>query len=108
MGAAMNIRVGPEVILRYLVENHSWLLSGSGIIEINQWFSVYLLVEDGKILSNLPEIETHNMDKITEPGMKLNPAHSRLMHRVFHASEKPGFLFSKNEMDQLSQSITQE
>lgn len=62
----------------FKTENYFRFLRSSSVIEVYQRFPVNLLIEDGKILSNFPEIETHSVNKIIEPGIKHRDANSRL------------------------------
>ena len=92
----MNIGIVLMVIIGDRLQHRLWLLRSGGIVEVDQWFVIYELIQDGKRLfhflgidhaSNFPSITATN--SWTGIAVKTEPKKPRITKRSASALRSP-------------------
>jgi hypothetical protein len=61
MHTSVHVAVDGAVIVGQGIDDGLWFLGGGGIIQVNQWFAVYLLLQGGKVISDPVNVETQRL-----------------------------------------------
>ena len=96
----MNVGIVLMVIIGDRLQHRLWLLRSGGIVEVDQWFVIYELIQDGKRLfhflgidhaSNFPSITATNSccTSLTGIAVKTEPKKPRITKRSASALRNP-------------------